>query len=402
MRKHPAPLSSLPVSPALKSFAVLAAAAVLAACTAQAKPEAAPPPAQVTITAVDFKDLRQWDDFTGRLEAVDTVDIRPRVGGYIDGARFEEGARVRKGQVLFQIDPRPYQAEANRAAAEVDRAKAQLNLAVVNRERGRRLIEQNALAQSEFDRLSAEEKAAQANVAAAAATYQTARLNLEWTRVVSPIDGRVSKAAITRGNLVTPSDLLTTVVSDSPIYATFNADEQTFLKYASAERGKASPVYMGLMTEDGYPHQGQLKFIDNAMDAKSGTINGRAIFDNADGRFTPGLFARIRMVSDTSQVVALAPDRAIATDLGKRYVVVVGANNKAEYRPVEIGPLAGSLRIIRTGLKPGDKVIVGGLQKVKPGDVVKPVVIKTETAGDLRQFETAPQRVAMINSVGQN
>ena len=388
--------------PALTSFAGLAAMAVLAACSAQAKQETAPPPAQVTITAVAFKELRQWDDFTGRLEAIDTVDIRPRVGGYVDGARFEEGARVHKGQVLFQIDARPYQAEANRAAAEVDRAKAQLNLAVVNRERGRRLIEQNALAQSEFDRLSAEEKAAQANVAAASAAYQTAKLNLEWTRVVSPIDGRVSKAVITRGNLVTPADLLTTVVSDTPIYAAFNADEQTFLKYASAERGKASPVYMGLMTEDGYPHQGQLKFIDNAMDAKSGTIGGRAIFSNADGRFTPGLFARIRLVSDTSATVALAPDRAIATDLGKRFVVVVGANNKAEYRPVEIGPLAGNLRIIRTGLKPGDRVIVGGLQKVKPGDTVNPVTIKTDLTSDLSQFETGPQRVALINSVGQN
>jgi membrane fusion protein, multidrug efflux system len=395
MRKHPAL--------ALKSFAVLAAAAVLAACTAQAKQEtAAPPPAAVTITDVAFKDLRQWDDFTGRLEAVDTVDIRPRVSGYIDGARFEEGARVRKGQVLFQIDPRPYQAEANRAAAEVDRAQAQLNLAVVNRERGRRLIEQNALAQSEFDRLSAEEKAAQANLGAANAAYQTAKLNLEWTRVVSPIDGRVSKAVITRGNLVTPSNLLTTVVSDTPIYAAFNADEQTFLKYASAERGKASPVYLGLMTEDGYPHVGKLQFIDNAMDARSGTINGRAIFDNADGRFTPGLFARIRMVSDTSQTVALAPDRAVATDLGKRYVVVVSANNKAEYRPVEIGPLAGNLRIIRSGLKPGDRVIVGGLQKVKPGDTVAPVKVKTDMSADFSQFEATPQRVAMINSVGQN
>lgn len=390
--------------PALTAFAGLAATAVLAACSAQAKQEAAaPPPAQVTITPVAFKELRQWDDFTGRLEAVDTVDIRPRVSGYIDGARFEEGARVRKGQVLFQIDPRPYQAEANRAEAEVARAKAQLDLAVVNRERGRRLIEQNALAQSEFDRLSAEEKAAQANLGAANAAYQTARLNLEWTRVVSPIDGRVSKAVITRGNLVTPSNLLTTVVSDTPIYATFNADEQTFLKYASAERGKASPVYMGLMTEDGYPHQGQLKFIDNALDARSGTINGRAIFANADGRFTPGLFARIRMVSDTAQTVALAPDRAVATDLGKRYVVVVGANNKAEYRPVEIGPLAGNLRIIRSGLKPGDRVVVGGLQKVKPGDTVNPVVIKTDLSADLTQLETAPQRVAMVNGgVGQN
>jgi membrane fusion protein, multidrug efflux system len=389
------------IQPLLTSLTALAAAAVLAACGAQAKQEAAPPPVQVTVTAVAFKSLRQWDDFTGRLEAVDTVEIRPRVGGYVDGARFQEGARVHKGQVLFEIDPRPFQAEANRAAAEVARAKAQWDLTIVNRERGRRLIEQNALAQSEFDRLSSEEKAAQANLAAASAAYQTAKLNLEFTRVVSPIDGRVSKALITRGNLVTQADLLTTVVSDTPIYAAFNADEQTFLKYAAAERGKQSPVYMGLMTEDGYPHQGKLAFIDNAMDAKSGTISGRAIFANGDGRFTPGLFARIRLVSDTSQTVALAPDRAVATDLGKRFVVVVNKDNKAEYRPVEIGPLAGNLRIIRTGLKPGDRVIVGGLQKVKPGDTVNPVVIKTDLSSDLSQFETGPQRVALAETVQQ-
>lgn len=388
--------------PILTSFAGLAAMAVLTACGAQAKQEqAAPPPAQVTVTDVAFKSLRQWDDFTGRLEAIDTVEIRPRVGGYVDGARFQEGARVRKGQVLFEIDPRPFQAEANRANAEVARAKAQLDLAVVNRERGRRLIDQNALAQSEFDRLSSEEKAAQANLAAATAAYQTARLNLEFTRVVSPIDGRVSKALITRGNLVTQADLLTTVVSDTPIYAAFNADEQTFLKYAAAERGKESPVYMGLMTEDGYPHRGKLAFIDNAMDAKSGTIGGRAIFANGDGRFTPGLFARIRLVSDTSATVALAPDRAVATDLGKRFVVVVGKDNKAEYRPVEIGPLAGNLRIIRTGLKPGDRVIVGGLQKVKPGDTVNPVVIKTNLDANLGQLEGGAQRVALAQTTRQ-
>lgn len=375
------------LQPVITSFAGLAAVAVLAACSAQAKQDAAaaPPPAQVTVTDVAFKSLRQWDDFTGRLEPIDTVEIRPRVSGYIDGAQFAEGARVHKGQVLFQIDPRPYKAEADRAAAEVARAKAQLDLAVVNRERGRRLIEQNALAQSEFDRLASEERAAQANLSAAQAALQTARLNLEWTRVTSPIDGRVSKAIITRGNLVTQSSLLTTVVSDTPIYAEFNADEQTFLKYAAAERGKGGPVYMGLMTEDGYPHVGKLAFIDNALDAKSGTINGRAIFANADGRFTPGLFARIRLVSAESQTVALAPDRAVATDLGKRFVVVVNKANKAEYRPVEIGPLAGNLRIIRSGLKPGDRVIVGGLQKVKPGDTVAPVPVKTDKA-DLDQL----------------
>ena len=390
------------LQPVITSFAGLAAVAVLAACSAQAKQEAAAPPVQVTVADVAFKSLRQWDDFTGRLEPIDTVEIRPRVSGYVDGAQFAEGARVRKGQVLFQIDPRPYKAEADRAAAEVARAKAQLDLAVVNRQRGERLLEQNALARSEFDRLSSEERAAQANLSAAQAALQTARLNLEWTRVVSPIDGRVSKTLITRGNLVTQASLLTTVVSDTPIYAEFNADEQTFLKYAAAERGKGSPVYMGLMTEDGYPHVGKLSFIDNALDAKSGTINGRAIFANADGRFTPGLFARIRLVSAETQEVALAPDRAIATDLGKRYVVVVNGNNKAEYRPVEIGPLAGNLRIIRQGLKPGDRVVVGGLQKVKPGDTVAPVKVKTDLA-DLSQLEAGGRQFAEAGrSSGQN
>jgi len=390
------------IQPVITSFAGLAAVAVLAACSAQARQDAAAPPVQVTVADVAFKSLRQWDDFTGRLEPVDTVEIRPRVSGYIDGAQFAEGARVSKGQVLFQIDPRPYKAEADRAAAEVARAKAQLDLAVVNRQRGERLLEQNALARSEFDRLSSEERAAQANVSAAQAAYQTARLNLEWTRVTSPIDGRVSKTIITRGNLVTQASLLTTVVSDTPIYAEFNADEQTFLKYAAAERGKNGPVYMGLMTEDGYPHVGKLSFIDNALDAKSGTINGRAIFANADGRFTPGLFARIRLVSAETQTVALAPDRAIATDLGKRYVVVVNGSNKAEYRPVEIGPLAGNLRIIRQGLKPGDRVVVGGLQKVKPGDTVAPVKVKTDLAG-LSQLEAGGVPFAPpVRSAGQN
>ncbi|NGM51791.1 efflux RND transporter periplasmic adaptor subunit [Caulobacter sp. 602-2] len=388
---------------AINTFAGLAALAVLTACSAQAKPEQGPAPAvQVTVADVAFKSLRQWDDFTGRLEAVDTVDIRPRVGGYVNAVRFAEGAYVRKGQVLFEIDPRPFQAEAARAGAEVARAKAGLDLAVVNRERGQRLIDQNALARSEFDRLASEEKAAQANLAAAQAALQTARLNLEWTRVVSPIDGRVSKARITRGNLVTQADMLTTVVSDAPIYAAFSADEQTFLKYAAAERGKESPVYMGLMTEDGYPHVGKLSFIDNALDAKSGTISGRAIFANADGKFTPGLFARIRLVSAAAQTVALAPDRAIATDLGKRYVIVVDQANKAQYRPVEVGPLAGNLRVVRQGLKPGDRVIVGGLQKVKPGDTVAPVAVKTEAA-DLGQLEVGPQKVAAVASpVQQN
>jgi RND family efflux transporter MFP subunit len=348
-------------------FAVLA----LAGCSAAARAPTAPPPA-VTVTKVDFAPLRQWDDFTGRLEAVDTVELRPRVSGEIVATPFADGARVRKGQLLFQIDPRPFQAEVDRLAAEVQRARARAQLAEADNGRSERLLAQNAIAKEEAERLDSEARSAQADLGAAEASLRAAQLNLSFTRVVSPIDGRVSKAMITRGNLVTPADLLTTVVSDTPIYATFNTDEQTYLKYAAAQRSDGAPVYMGLMTEQGFPHVGKLHFLDNAVDAHSGTISGRAVFDNADGTFTPGLFARIRLVSRDVRPVALAPEQALGTDLGKRFVLVLGAGNKVEYRPVTLGRAVGEYHVVLSGLRPGDRIVVSGLQKVKPGDVVSP------------------------------
>lgn len=388
----------------VKSFAsvgsVLALALFVAGCGANAQQTSnEPPPPQVSAAPVVFKSLRQWDEFTGRLEPVEQVQIRPRVGGYIDSARFQEGTQVRKGQVLFQIDPRPFQAEVNRLAAETDSGRAKLELATANRQRGERLVEQGALARSEFERLTSEEKAARASLEAGSAALNAAKLNLEFTRVTSPIDGRVSRAMITAGNLVTSADLLTTVVSENPVYASFNTDEQTFLKYAQGARGRPSPVFMGLMTEDGYPHEGKLVFVDNAMDAGSGTINGRALFTNPDGRFTAGLFARIRLVSDASESVALAPDRAVAADLGKRFVLVVGPKNVAEYRVVTLGPKVGDLRIIRTGLKPGEVIIVGGGQRVKPGQTVAPtrVAFKLPTAA-LAQVEVKPIQTAALET----
>jgi multidrug efflux system membrane fusion protein len=356
--------------------ASLSAAALIAGCSAQAQSEAAaPPPTQVSVAPVVFKSLRSWDEFTGRLEPIDQVQIHPRVGGYIDSVRFVEGAEVKKGQVLFQIDPRPFQAEVNRLDAEVAASRAKLELASSNRERGQKLIDQAALARSEFDRLVSEERAARATLDAAQATLSAAKLNLDFTRITSPIDGRVSRAAITPGNLVTSADLLTTVVSENPIYVSFNADEQTYLKYSGAGGDKPGPVYLGLMTEDGYPHKGRMVFVDNAMNATSGTINGRAVFENTDRRFTPGLFARVRLVSDRAESAALVPDRAIATDLGKRYVLVLGAKNVVEYRPVTTGPRVGDFRIIRAGLKAGDVVVVTGGSKVKPGQAVAPIRI---------------------------
>jgi multidrug efflux system membrane fusion protein len=352
------------------SAVALASVGLLHACAPAQSQPVPPPAAHVEVTPVVFKALRQWDELTGRLEAVDSVDVHARVGGFIDGVRFKEGAKVRKGEVLFQIDPRPFQAEVDRAAAQLERAQAQAALARNDADRGQRLMDQNAVSQGELERLQAQAKSASADVGAAEAALQTARLNLSFTRVISPIDGRVSRAAITPGNLITTNDLLTTVVSDGPIYASFNTDEQTYLKYASGERGTAAPGYLGLMTEDGFPHKGQLSFIDNAVDVKSGTINGRALFDNANGQFTPGLFARIKLVSSETQTVAIVPERALGTDLGKRYVLVLTADNHVEYDPVTLGPAIGELRIIRSGLKAGDKVVVSGLQKVKPGDPV--------------------------------
>ena len=352
---------------------VLALSTSLQACTrAQSQPAPAPA-AKVEVAPVAFKSLPQWDDFTGQMEAINSVSVHARVGGYIDTVAFQEGARVKKGQVLFQIDPRPFQAEVDRAAAQLERAEAQSVLAQADTDRGERLMAQNAVAQGELERLQAVSKSAKADVQAAEAALATARLNLSFTRVESPIDGRVSKAVITRGNLITTADLLTTVVSDGPIYAAFNADEQTYLKYVAAARGHDAPVYLGLMTEDGFPHKGRLAFIDNAVDGRSGTILGRAVFDNADGQFTPGLFARVRLVSSGTETVALAPEKALGEDLGKRYVLVLTKDNHVDYRAVTLGPAIGELRVIRQGLKPGDTIVVSGLQKVKPGDPVTPV-----------------------------
>jgi membrane fusion protein, multidrug efflux system len=353
------------------------AALLLAGCSAAAQPDPTPPPPQVQVATVTFKPLRQWDDFTGRLEAVDTVEVRPRVAGQIIAAAFEDGARVKKGQVLFQIDPRPFQAEVDRLAAELERARAKAQLAVADADRGQRLLAQQAVATEEAERLSSEARSAKADVFAAEAALRTAQLNLSFTKVVSPIDGRASRAMITRGNLVTTTDLLTTVVSDTPIYASFNTDEQTYLKYASAQRGGDGPVYMGLMTETGFPHEGKLHFLDNALDAHSGTIAGRAIFDNADGAFTPGLFARVRLVSRDAHPAALVPEQALGTDLGKRYVLVLGSGNRVQYRPVTLGAAVGELRIVTAGLAPGEQIVVTGLQKVKPGDQVRPLTAPT-------------------------
>jgi multidrug efflux system membrane fusion protein len=333
----------------------------------------------VTVAEVIHRPLREWQEFTGRLQAVNTVEIRPRVSGYIDRVAFADGARVKKGQLLFQIDPRPFQAEVDRLLAERGRSTSDLELAKANRARAERLISAHAISREEYERQVAAESSAQGAMGSIEASLQEARLNREFTEVRAPIDGHVSRALITAGNLVTSTNVLTTVVSDDPVYAYFDADEATYLRYrqlnaapsgTDASHAAAAGVFMGLVDEEGYPHQGSLNFVDNRVDPATGTIRARAVFANPDGRFTPGLFARIRLVGGTEADTVLIEERAIGTDLGRQFVLTVSADNRIEQRFVEVGPDVDGLRVIREGLRAGDTVVVNGLQRVRPGQTV--------------------------------
>ena len=351
--------------------------------------KAAPPAAEVTVAEVIHRPLRDWSEFTGRLEAVQSVEVRPRVSGFIDRIGFEEGARVTKGQVLFRIDPRPFRAEAERQAAARARALSELQLARANHARAERLIGENAISREEFERLSSAASVAASDVVAATAALDAAKLNLEFTEVRAPIDGRISRALITQGNLVSSESLLTTIVSDDPVYASFDADEQTFLRYsrhAAGRGGEADPVYIGLADEKGFPHAGALKFIDNQVDRKTGTIRARAVLANPDGLFTPGLFARIRLIGRETRDAVLIDDRAVGTDLGKHFVLVLRTDSTVDYRGVELGRDVDGLRIVDHGLDPGEIIVVNGLQRVRPGVLVAATKIDMSNGRDgLRQ-----------------
>lgn len=373
--------------------AIVAAAAVMHSSEAKAPP-AAPALTEVTVAEVLHRPLHEWQEFSGRLQAVNTVEVRPRVAGYVDKVAFPDGARVTKGQLLFQIDARPFQAEVNRLQADRNRARSDLDLAKANHARAERLIDAHAISQEEYDRLAAAVISARSQVESISAALQSASLNREFTEVRAPIDGRVSRAIITEGNLVTSASLLTTVVSDNPVYAYFDADERTYLRYShlSSENKGAGGVFMGLVDENGYPHKGRLDFVDNQVDPNTGTIRARAVFDNGDGRYTPGLYARIRLVGADDPDTVLVEDRAIGTDLGKKFVLVVGADNKLEMRFVEPGPQIDGLRVVRNGLEAGDVIVVNGLQHVRPGETVAPTRVAMNIDGEeLSQVSGATQ-----------
>ena len=391
---------------ALGVAAVVGIALVLGAGRSGAKtqPAASAPPPEVTVAEVIHRPLREWQEFSGRLQAVQNVDVRPRVSGFIDRVGFEDGARVRKGQLLFQIDPRPFQAEIDRLVAERTRSVADLELARANRARAERLIGAHAISREEFEKLGAAETSAQGALGSVDASLKAARLNREFADVRAPMDGHVSRALITAGNLVTSASILTTLVSDDPVYVYFDADEQTFLRFAKAKHADAradlSGVFIGLTDEDGYPHAARLDFIDNQVDGTTGTIRARAALANPDGRYTPGLFARVRLVGGEDRDSVLIEDRAVGTDLSKKFVLALAPNNRIEYRLVELGPEINGLRVVKQGLAPGDLIVVNGLQHVRPGQTVAPTrVAMGDNPTGLAQVAAGSPRVGHASAV---
>jgi multidrug efflux system membrane fusion protein len=389
--------SSFPVLLGLAAIAVFVLYS--SAGHSRAKPRVAAHPTlpQVTVAEVIHRPLREWQEFSGRLQAVNTVEVRPRVSGYIDRVAFTDGARVKKGQLLFQIDPRPFQAEVDRLVAERTRSVSDLELAKANLARAERLISAHAISREEYERQVAAEASAQGALGSIDASLQEARLNREFTEVRAPIDGHVSRANITAGNLVTSASLMTSLVSDDPVYVYFDADEQTYLRYAKAKHDHmpantgASDVYIGLVDEDGYPHPGQVDFIDNQVDPTTGTIRARASLANPDGRYTPGLFARVRLIGGEDHDSVLIEDRAVGTDLSKKFVLTLTKDNRIEYRLVELGPEINGLRVVTQGLAPNELIVVNGLQHVRPGQNVAPTrIAMSDTAGGLTQVAAQP------------
>jgi multidrug efflux system membrane fusion protein len=355
--------------PLIAALAIAGLALTLSGCDESKAAAAAPAGPPVTAASVIERNISETEEFSGRLEAVERVDIRSRVGGFIVSTNFTPGGMVKKGDLLFVIDPRPFQAEASRAEAAASSARARADLAKLELARAERLLADKAIAQREFDEKASGMKELDANVRAAQASLEAARLNLSYTRVLSPINGRVSKAEVTTGNLIDGSVILTSVVSNNPIYASFDGDEDTYLRVARvAQTGAPVIVKVGLANETGFPHTGKLEFVDNTLDAKTGSVRMRATFDNSDNTLVPGLFARVELGGNGTQTPAiLISDRAVGTDQNRKFVYVIKADSTAEYRAVTLGPVIDGLRVVRDGVKPGEKIVVNGLQRVHPG-----------------------------------
>ncbi|WP_047249087.1 efflux RND transporter periplasmic adaptor subunit [Chromobacterium subtsugae] len=367
--------------------AALALAAAGRFATVRAAASAQPAATRVGVAQVAQRTVTDWQSYSGRLEPVAQVDVRPQVSGTIAEVHFRDGELVKKGAALFTIDPRPYQAAVERLAAEMAAARARSVYAAAEQERARKLLADNAIAKRDFDARENAAREAEAGLQAARAALSAARLDLEHTRIAASIAGRVSRAELTVGNVVAAgpgAPALTRLVSVSPMYAAFNVDEQAYLRYLRGAREKPVPVLMGLADEGGQTRRGQVASIDNRLDAGSGTIRVRARFDNSDGSLLPGLFARIRLGGGAPHAALLVPDEAVGTDQDKRYVLVVDAGNRVQYREVGLGPMQQGLREVSSGLKPGERIVIDGLQRVRPGEIVAPenMSMAVAAAGD--------------------
>jgi len=353
----------------------------------------------VTAATVVEKSVVETQEFSGRLEAIDHVQIRSRVSGFITAVNFKPGSDVKKGDVLFVIDPRPFEADAEHAEATAASARAKADLARIELTRSEHLLAEKAIAQREFDEASSNLKQLDADARAAQAAYESAKLNLSYTQVRSPIDGRVSKAEITIGNLIDPTALLTSVVSNDRIYASFDGDEDTFLRVrAAAHGGDPVTVKIGLANETGFPHEGKLEFVDNQLDTQTGSVRMRAVFANADNGLVPGLFARVQVQGGNGgkelTKALLINDRAVGTDQNYKFVYVVDGENKAEYRRVTLGQESDGLRVVRDGLKPGEKIVVNGLQRVHPGAPITPEIVAMDADPDAKPADKADSKTA--------
>ncbi|HCW3076950.1 TPA: efflux RND transporter periplasmic adaptor subunit [Enterobacter roggenkampii] len=359
----------------LSALGAMLLSVLLVGCDNSVAQNAAPPAPAVSAADVVVKSISQWDSFNGRIEAVESVQLRPRVSGYIDKVNYTDGQEVKKGEVLFTIDDRTYRAALEQAQANLARAKTQASLAQSEANRTDKLINTHLVSREEWEQRRSAAVQAQADIRAAQAAVDAAQLNLDFTKVTAPIDGRASRALITSGNLVTAGDtasVLTTLVSQKTVYVYFDVDESTYLHYQNLARSgqgassnhTALPVEIGLTGEEGYPHQGKVDFLDNQLTPSTGTIRMRALLDNSQRQFTPGLFARVRLPGSAEFKATLIDDKAVLTDQDRKYVYIVDKEGKAQRRDITPGRLADGLRIVRQGLNPGDKVIVEGLQKV--------------------------------------
>jgi len=365
------------------SFLLLSVMSVaVGGCAQGPPPSPSLPPLVVTVSQPVERDVIDHDEYTGRTAAVEEVEVRARVSGYLIKVNFTEGAEVKKGDLLFQIDPRPFQATLDAAKGQVAQWEAKRARAEADVARNQRLLPKGAASQKDLDSATADLGEARAEIQSAQAVIQQATLSLEFTRITAPISGRISRTFITEGNLVTAdTTLLTTIVSIHPMYAYFDVDERSMLRYQqlARERKRQSardarvPVLLRLANEEGFPHEGVIDFVDNRVDPTTGTIRTRGVFANTDRILTPGLFVRVRIPGSDTYKAVLVADRALGTDQGQKYVWVVNEQNIVEYRVITPGSLqSDGLRVIQAGLKPGEWVIVNGLQRARPGVTVVP------------------------------